>query len=369
MTDEIKGAVADALHENAAGNNITPTELANRRLKQLTPEVPQEEPKEEVQESSEEVEASEETKEEAEAAAEQVADEVTSEVASEAEPESEENVLSQYNLDEMSEDDLRELADKLGSRAVARFGELTARRKAAEEKLAQMEASLKQQKALVPKEPVKDNPYDNLSSIEEIQEKAKEVEDVINWAEETLFNADGYAADDIVTEVEGKELSKAEVRNALLNARKGRNVFLPDRLQKLQVIETASKAKDAFAEKAKEELSWLTGEDNDVRHQYEAMINDQRFQDLEKSVEPDIAAQLPYILAHAANSIYGRKTITQKPSSGKVSLNPPSTGASSAPTASRASKNKKALADLNSRFKGSGDRGDFIKLRTLQLQR
>jgi hypothetical protein len=50
----------------------------------------------------------------------------------------------------MSEDDLRELADKLGSRAVARFGELTARRKAAEEKLAQMEASLKQKETLAP---------------------------------------------------------------------------------------------------------------------------------------------------------------------------------------------------------------------------
>jgi hypothetical protein len=269
----------------------------------------------------------------------------------------------------MSEDDLRELADKLGSRAVARFGELTARRKAAEEKLAQMEASLKQKETLRPQEPVKDNPYENLTTIGEIQEKAKEVEGVIEWAEETLFNADGYAPDDIVTEVEGKEISKAEVRNALINARKGRNLFLPDRLQKLQVIEAAAKAKDSFAEQAEKELSWLTGEDNDVRKQYEAMINDKRFQALESSVEPEIAAQLPYILAHAANSIYGRKTIVEKQSNNGVSLNPPSTGASSAPTASRATKGKKALADLNSRFKDSGDRDDFIKLRTLQLQR
>ena len=44
----------------------------------------------------------------------------------------------------MSEEDLRELADKLGSRAVARFGELTAKRKAAEERLASLEAKLKE---------------------------------------------------------------------------------------------------------------------------------------------------------------------------------------------------------------------------------
>jgi hypothetical protein len=40
-----------------------------------------------------------------------------------------EDVLSQLDLDDMSEADLRELSEKLGSRAVARFGELTAKRK------------------------------------------------------------------------------------------------------------------------------------------------------------------------------------------------------------------------------------------------
>ena len=45
------------------------------------------------------------------------------------------DVLSQVtDLDNLSDSDLKDLSEKLGSRAVARFGELTAKRKAAEEK-------------------------------------------------------------------------------------------------------------------------------------------------------------------------------------------------------------------------------------------
>ena len=124
---------------------------------------------------------------------------------------------------------------------------------------------------------------------------------------------------------------------------------------------------ETFAKQAKEELSWLSGEDNDTRKRYEAMMQDKRFVKLKNEVDPDISAQLPYIIAHAANSIYGRKLIPQD--SKNISINPPKTGATSAPIQSRTSKGKKALADLSSRFKISGAKDDFIKLRTKQLTR
>ena len=69
----------------------------------------------------------------------------------------------------------------------------------------------------------------------------------------------------------------------------------------------------AFEEQAKQELSWLQGEDNDTRKQYESMLSDKRFIDLQDKVDPDISAQLPYLIAHAANSMYGRKLIQDKP--------------------------------------------------------
>ena len=49
------------------------------------------------------------------------------------------DVLSQVtDLDNLSDSELKDLSEKLGSRAVARFGELTAKRKAAEEKAAKL---------------------------------------------------------------------------------------------------------------------------------------------------------------------------------------------------------------------------------------
>ena len=365
MTDEIKGAVAEALQENNSGQNLTPQAFANRRIKQLQPEVPQEEPKEEVSEQVEETQTEEPVAEVQEQAQEEVQEEVTEETK---ETESTEDVLSQYNLDEMSEDDLKELSEKLGSRAVARFGELTAKRKAAEEKLAELQNQLKtKQDPLDVKKSIENNPYANLDSIEKIQDKAKEVNEIISWAEDKLFEADGYSADDVITEVEGKEVTKAQVRKSLLQARKARDAFLPDQLNKVQLKESSKELETAFEKQAKEELSWLSGEDNDTRKRYESMMQDQRFVKLKKEVDPDISAQLPYIIAHAANSIYGRKLIPQdKP---KVSITPPKTGATAAPTQSRANKSTKALADLNSRFKDSGSRDDFIKLRTKQLTR
>ena len=360
MTDEIKGAVAEALKENNSGHNLTPQAFANRRIKQLQPEVPQEEPKEEVSEQVEETQTEEPVAE----VQEEVQEEVTEETK---ETESTEDVLSQYNLDEMSEDDLKELSEKLGSRAVARFGELTAKRKAAEEKLAAIEAKLKDDKALQPKQEIKENPFKELKTEEDIQSKATEVNEIITWAEDLLFQSDGYAADDVVTEIEGREVTKTEIRKHLLNARKARDTFLPDQLSKIQLIANSKQMEETFAKQAKEELSWLSGEDNDTRKRYEAMMQDKRFVKLKNEVDPDISAQLPYIIAHAANSIYGRKIIKQdKPG---VTLNPPKTGATSAPKTSRDSKGKKALADLTSRFKSSGSRDDFIKLRTKQLTR
>jgi len=357
MTDEIKGAVAEALKEDRSGANITPAQLAARRLNQSQPE-PQPEIQEEIQEQVEETEVEEPVAEVTEEV-EEVIEEPTEETQAE-------DVLSQYNLDEMSEEELEDLSKKLGSRAVARYGELTAKRKAAEEKLAELQRQMSEQKndILQSKKPVENNPYSNLETVEALQDKAQEVNEIIGWAEDILFESDGYSADDVVTEVEGKEITKAQVRKSLLQARKARDAFLPDQLNKLQQIENGKQLRSAFEEQAKQELSWLQGEDNDTRKQYEAMLSDKRFIDLQDKVEPDIAAQLPYLIAHAANSMYGRKLIQDKP---KVSITPPKTGATSAPNTSRASKSTKALADLTSRFKDSGNEKDFIKLRTKQL--
>jgi phage FluMu protein gp41 len=353
MTDEIAPDIAESVKNPV--DNISPSDFAVRRLGQKD-ETQEAVASEQIQETPESVVEEAETQEETEQLTQQVSEESTN------------NDLSQYNLDEMSEEDLRDLSDKLGSKAVARFGELTAKRKQAEEKLAELQKQLSENKDDILNKPkaIENNPYNSLKTVEELQDKSQELNDIITWAEETLFESDGYSADDVVTEVEGKEVTKAQVRKSLLQARKARDQFLPDQLNQVQKIETSKQVKEAFAQQAEEELSWMTGDDNDTRRNYEAMLNDKRFINLQETVDPDISAQLPYIIAHAANSIYGRKLIKDTKS---VNLNPPKTGATSAPTVSRTKKSQKALADLNSRFKNSGSKGDFISLRTAQLSK
>ncbi len=367
MTENHSNDIAES--ETPVGKNISVSELAARRLggNNQVPETTEEVVEDEevaAPNESEETEVNTESSEEI--------SEESSEESPEQEVETEESsedVLSQIDLDEMSEEDLRELGKKLGSKAVERFGKLTAQRKAAEEELQKLRASMQAESndPLKGSQEVKNNPYGNIDTIEGIQSKADEVNGIIEWAEDVLFNADGYGPDDVVTEVEGKDLTKADVRKSLLNARKSRDKFLPAQLKSLQTREQAKQLKGAFIEKAKEELSWLQGEDNDTRKQYEAMIGDPRFEELENALSPDISAQLPYIIAHAANSIYGRKPIPDNKQSAR--LNPPKqpTGAG-AQAERKADPRAKKVKEYKSRFNQTGNKSDFITLRTLQLQ-
>ena len=360
MNKEVTTGIAEPENTTVEKTNITAEDFAIQRLGQPTPQ-PEEQEAPEVEEevadeiATEEVEGVEES------------DESTEDETPEAE--TEEQVLSQIDLDDMSEVELRELADKLGSRAVARFGELTAKRKAAEEKLQQLESQLsaEQNNPLKPKQEITNNPFDSVGTLEDLQSKATDASNVIEWAEDIMFNADGYEADDVVTEVEGKEMTKADVRNALLQARKARDKFLPARLVEIQKVEQSNQMQEHLSAQAEAELPWMKGEDNDTRREYQAIMGDPRVETLMTSLPSDVKAQMPYLLAHAANSIYGRKEVKNVKS--KVRLNPSNTSTPSAAGSDKpSSRASKSIKNLSTQFKQSGDKSDFITLRTLQLQ-
>jgi hypothetical protein len=246
---------------------------------------------------------------------------------------------------------------------------LTAKRKAAEEKLTQLEARLKEKPNPLETKKVENNPYGNLDTVEKLQQKAAEVDQVIEWAEDLIFESDGYGADDVVTEVEGKEWTKKDVRQSLLRARKAQKTFLPDQLSKVQLRAEGEVLTKQFDTQAKQELSWLEGEDNDLRKQFEATVGDERFKKLKsvlKRESPDIAAQLDYWFAHATNSIHGRKLVgsTKK----APTLNPPKTGnPASAQSEKGMGRTAKALKELEARFKETGNARDFAALRKLKM--
>lgn len=346
MSNEVTTENAGSETKTVEKSNITVAELAARRLG--TPKVPVEAPKA-IKDNQKEPEK---------------------EPNGEPEQPKEKDVLSKFDLGEMSDVELRELSDKLGSRAVARFGELTAKRKQAEEQIAALQSELNKRNQESPLEvkSVEKNPYAALDTVESLQAKAREVTDVIEWAEDKLDQADHLAHDDIVTTVDGKDMTKADIKAALKNARKAKDKFLPAQLQELQARENRSQLKRNFDDSARKELDWLSGEDNDTRKQYEAMLGDKRLIKLLADVDPDIAPQLPYILAHAANSMYGRKTIPL--TENKPKITPPSSPASSNGSSEKPeARNSKAISETAKRFSSSGTLSDFAALRALQLSK
>ena len=352
MKEEIITANAEAVSQSVG--NQSASDFVRRRSEKLqggTQEGSQE-PVEEVSKTVEEPEA-------------------LAEETEMVEESSENNVLSQFNLDTMSEEEISALSEKLGSRAVARFGELTAKRKAAEEQLAAIQ---REQSQLKLKEPeVKNNPFSDVTTLDGLQEKANEVNEVISWAEDLLFESDGHHASDSITEVEGKSMTKTEVRKALLNARKSRDSFIPDQLKKLQNLQDSQYMRQQLGNKAIEELKWLQGDkENELKSQFLNLMSDPRLKSLEESA-PDLYSQIPYFMSHAVNSIYGRRVIQDSPvgskAKGNVTLDPSSSATPSSAASEKTERPMtKAVKEHHNRFKSSGRKDDFITLRTLQLQ-
>ena len=343
-------------------SNITMGEYASRRLSELktrssAPATPRAESQSKpASKASPEVE--EEEKDESNPTKE--GDEVTSEPKADGK-----DVLSQVDLSELSDDDIAELAQKGKSGLLKRIAELTAKRKIAEEKTAQMEAYLQQQKKDPFEQKVENNPYAQIKTIEDLSKKSQEIGEVIEWAEDVLDKADHLGYEDIAANVDGNDLTKAQVKDHLRRARKARDKYLPAQKKELDLTEKRRGLKVAFEQQAVKELDWLaSSEDSDMKRQYQAMMADPRLKNIE-DVVPDIAAQLPYLLAHATASIYGRKLISlaQQPK-----VTPPGSPDGTAANGGRAEKPMDRIAkEASQRLADSGSVSDFVALRTAKL--
>ena len=280
------------------------------------------------------------------------------------------DVPSQVELSELSDEEIQELAQKGKSGLLKRIAELTAKRKLAEEKAAQLEAYMAQQQANKPLEPkVENNPYENITSFEDLSKKAQEVNDVVEWAEDVLDRAETLGYEDIAATVDGRELTKAQVKETLRNARKARDKYLPAQKKEIEAVMQRKGLRSAFEQQAVKELDWLASqEDNDIKRQFFAMLNDPRLKDAEK-VLPEVAPQLPYILAHAANSMFARKVI---PMDGKPSpkLTPPGAPSNAVAAGDRTpTAGERNVKEVSKRLADSGSVSDFIALRAAQLSK
>lgn len=283
-------------------------------------------------------------------------------------------VLSKVNLDELSDEDIVELSQKGKSGLLKRVAELTAKRKVAEERLAQREQELAQlisqkpspllqSETEIPKE------ISALNKPEEIQAKFKQVEEVIEWAERVLDANDHLAASDVAISVDGKDYTKAQVKEYMREARKVKDKYLPAQVRELQTKVQREQVRQTLELQARKELEWFDGEDNDVRKNYQAMMSDPRLAKLTEAA-PDLAPQLPYILAHAANSMYGRKALSLEPATKAVKMTPPSAPSASVAQSDRSEdRGERSVKEIAKRLQESGRPDDFIALRTAQISK
>lgn len=358
MSNEVQTANVGADPKPMGNKNMSASELIAARFKAMSgPPVAQNSPPVEQAEPKMEAPAEPEVKQE------EAKEEEPKPIPAETKAEKEQDVLSkELDLENMSEAELKELAQKLGSKAVARFGELTAKRKAAEEQLAALKSELEKREESTFEAKVKDNPYANINSKEELDTKYQEIVEVMEWAENHLDKSEDLAADDVVTNEGGKEYTKRELREVLRRARKAKDVFIPDQGKQLKLQADRHSMRTTLVERAKQELPWLNGEDNDVRKQYEIMMGDEKLRAIERAA-PDLAPRLPYLLAHAANSIYGKR-VEVKPA---PRLSPPTPVVSdSVQSNTPVSRQNRALQDISDRFGKSGSYKDFKMLRALQ---
>lgn len=323
--------------ETNSVDNITPSDLINRRSQDVEPV--EQEVQSEAESSTKQTEQTETT-----------------------------DVLSNVDLDNMSESELKDISQKLGTKAVARFGELTARRKQAEERMQRMEQelqALKKEKEKVPV--VKDNPLKDITDPKKLQQHHESAREVIEWAEALLDDHEDYKSHDVITELDGKEYTKSELKKTLRQSRDVVNKFVPAQAQELQKRASVQSNTRAYQRKAVQEFDWIKDKNNSTNKRYHAMLNDKRLADLPKT-HPELSSQMPYILAHAANSMFGRKVIKDtSPAVAKTGIKPPASRTGSAATPERKTSTKSvAQKEVQERYRKSGDINDFIALRTLQ---
>jgi hypothetical protein len=369
MSENTQGANAAASITKPVGHNMTVGDYAAFRRESLLAKAPVAEPVTPVDEAAPPV-VDEEQQQSAE-------DEAPEAQADGAAPPAEEQqvVLSELNLDEMSPDEIDELAKKLSSKAVARYGELTAKRKQAEAEIARLKAELEGSKnPLQREEPHEDNPFRDVKSVEDLQAKWTQMKEVVDWAEDLLDANDDRAADDVIVELNGTEFTKRDVKARKRQAQKAMESYLPQQLQAVQKRQQAEQLRTHLDSQLRQELPWMEGDDNDARKLFESVRDDPRTQKLTELVAdqlPEVAAQLDYILAHFSNSLYQIQHRPAKPAAKTVNAKPnlqvnPAAGA--APNTREVSQ-AKALKELTERFAKSGSMGDFKALRAAQLSK
>jgi len=137
------------------------------------------------------------------------------------------DVLSKYNidLDNLSEEESRELAKSLNASAIKRFGRLTAQKKALIAEKAELEAQAQQaQQSQTTELPefLKDNALHHISDPQALTKEVEQMTTLIEWAEEGMDNEVQYDdnGNEYLVKDGDKTYTKSDLRRIRTNAKK-----------------------------------------------------------------------------------------------------------------------------------------------------
>ena len=341
----------EATAEAESASNISFDDYINRRSQEVSePEAEAAEPEDESWEETEESLEPEAVSDEPEESDEEVTEE-------EEEEEQEIDLLS------LNPEELQALAKKSRSRLLHRVGELTAQKKALEEKL----SSQAESKPL-PVIPQEENPFRDIESVEGLQAKFAELEKVAEETDNILEEHEDYGAEDIIV-VGDREFTKKEIRKANRNAREAMAKYLPAQHAELARREQRVQMEAHYTGLIPQEVPELANEDSELSKQYKALLSDPLVEQVNKLV-PDLGPQLPYILAHAVRSIHrSQKSKVAVKAAGVVSkAKVPGTpfGAGAAKSGPKTA--KKSADQAYQRFQSSTSVEDWVAARVARMQ-
>ena len=336
-------------------NNVTESEFLAARISQM------EGKKEATPEATPEADKSEGDQD-------PITEEAQSEEAKSETAEADAKVLSKIDLEQLSEAEIQELAKAARSKAISRFGELTGTIKELKAELEKVRASQPQAKPDFSAPPKVPEAIAKLDSMEAIKAKHEEANQVSEWAESVLDANEHLGSDDVVATIDGKELTKAQVKAYFKEAKRTKEQYLPAQYAEIQARQQRAALRGAMAQKAVQELDWLKqGEDNDLKRLLAAELSSPLVDKIKRAV-PEAEPMLDYVIAHAVNSTAGRKyhSLTgdekAKPS---VKLNPPAPVKAAA--AGRGDEMLgKSVTEAAKRFETTRSEDDFLALRTVQ---
>jgi hypothetical protein len=330
------------------GENLSFEALVAERTRRYEPEEP-----EETEESDQEVEEQEEPQ----------GLELDLDDEEETEEQTEETE-EEIDLLSLSPEQIQELAKKGKSRLLHRVGELTAQKKALEEKLQSAQAESKP----LPNIPAEENPFRELKSLDDVKSKYGELEKVLEETDRLLEDHEDYGADDII-DFGGREFSKKQIRQANRNARNSLTKYLPAQAASIQQVEAMQAMAGQYEEAITREVPEVFVQDSPTAKQFVQLQNDPLIEQIRVKI-PALAPQINYILAHAVRSIHQKTVRKTALATGenklrtKVPSDPFGAGAARSSTPVR-----KSVESAVKRFEESGSPEDWIAARIAKLSK